>query len=60
MSLRDRREALKDDAAEDARIKYDGINIDDACPGERVQLETRRSLSEKREKEKGRKVRGAR
>lgn len=35
---------LEDDASswcEDARIKYDGINIDDACPGERVQLEIR-------------------
>lgn len=60
MSLRGRCEALKDDAAEDARIKYDGINIDDACPGERVQLETRRNLLEKREKEKGCKVRGVR
>jgi len=34
----------EDDASsqcEDARIKYDGINIDDACLEERVQLEIR-------------------
>jgi len=52
MSLQSRlARSPEDDASsrrEDARIKYDGINIDDACPRERVQLEVRGKESVKR------------
>lgn len=39
---------------DDARIKYDGINIDGARPGERVQLETRRKRPAERTAERER------
>lgn len=45
VSLRGRLARSPEDDArsqcKDARVKYDGINIDDACLGERVQLEIR-------------------
>lgn len=49
----------KSNGFEDARIKYDGINIGDACSGERVQLETRekKPVGKNGKKRKGRGVR---